>query len=73
MTTVERAIIIKEALQAQFVFPCKSDETYDSFTVSGRGFEVFAIVNKNNEHCFIHNSLTGNLIKDFFLKEGGEE
>lgn len=73
MTSEKRATIIKEALQAQFVYPCKSGDTYDCFTVSGKGFEVLAVVNRDDEHCYIHNSLTGNLIKDFFLKEGGAE
>lgn len=73
MTNAKRATILKEALQAQFVHPCKSGEMYDCFTVSGKGFVVLALVNKNDGHCYIHNSMTGNLIKDFFLKEGGNK
>lgn len=73
MTSEKRATIIKETLQAQFVYPCKSGKTYDCFTASGKGFVVLALVDKNDEHCYIHNSMTGNLIKDFFLEKGGKQ
>lgn len=73
MTTDERATLLKKTLQAQFVNPMKEDEYHDVFVVSGKGFVLLVMVYKKTNRCSVHNAMSGSLLKEFTLKEGGEE
>lgn len=67
------AALLKKELLAQYVLPMRGDDYYECFNVCGKGFVFLAMVFKSNNHCFLRNSMSGKLIKDFTLKEGGDK